>query len=134
MCKSHNALRKNKLTLKSYYNFYLSSNNFVSHQKNDRRKTSNNCCRITTATAKNINTFQFFKLNVEDVIIVITSLFTKLLWPGNSKRTLITIHASSCHLPTCVTHTVEASRCSFFTGKRQAVKLWILLFIVFGLT
>ena len=49
-------------------------------------------------------------------------LFTKLPWPGDSKETFL-VFQSSCHLPTCLPHTVEASQCPFncWMSSRKAV-------------
>ena len=35
---------------------------------------------------------------------------------------------SSCHLPTCQPHSVQASHCSFSIAERQAGKLWLASF------
>ena len=41
------------------------------------------------------------------------TLFTDLPWPEDSEGTFM-VFESSCHLPTCLPHTVEASHCPFY--------------------
>ena len=48
-------------------------------------------------------------------------LLTKLPWFRKERRVL-PVFESSCHLPTCLPHTVEAAHC-FFIADRQAGKL-----------
>ena len=59
-------------------------------------------------------------------------LFTKLPWPGDSKGTF----RSSSQAATCppVYHTRRRLHTVPFNAERQAGKLWIPIFIVFGLT
>ena len=66
------------------------------------------------------------------IVIVITFYFTKLPWPGNSERTF----RSSSQAATCppVYHTRRRLHTVPLIAERQAGKLWIPIFIVFGLT
>ena len=45
----------------------------------------------------------------------------------------LSIFESSCHLPSCLSQTVEASHCPF-NAERQAGKMGMPIFIVLGLT
>ena len=56
-------------------------------------------------------------------------LFNKLPWPEESDG----IFRSSSQAATCLPHTVEASHCPLIV-EYQARKLWIPIFIIFGLT
>ena len=49
-------------------------------------------------------------------------LFTKLPLPGDSKR-YFSVFESSCHLPSCLPHTVETSHCPFncWTSSREGL-------------
>ena len=67
--------------------------------------------------------------------MVITSFFTKLPKSGGSEKTFA-VFESSCHLSTGQA-LVKQSRWRLslsLNAKRQAGKLWILVFITFGLT
>ena len=57
-------------------------------------------------------------------------VFTKL--PGDIKYRTFSAFESSCHLPTCLPHTVKACYCPF-NPERQAGILQIVIFMVCGL-
>ena len=65
-------------------------------------------------------------------VTAISFLFTKLLWAGGSKMTFRSSSQAATYSAVYYTrwrlHTVP------FIAKRQARKLWIQIFIVFGLT
>ena len=73
-------------------------------------------------------TLQFFSSNCDCDYI----LFTKLPWPGDSEGTF----RSSSQAPTCppVYHKRRRLYTVPFNAERQAGKLWIPIFIVFGMT
>ena len=60
-------------------------------------------------------------------------LFIKLTWQGD-REGIFSVFKSSCHLPTSLSHTVEASSCPFLIADRQARKLRIPILKIFGLT
>ena len=63
------------------------------------------------------------------LIHVFFCLFTKLLWPGNSKG----IFCSSSQIATCLSHG-KGIPLSFFVAERRAGKLRIPVFMSFDLT
>ena len=58
--------------------------------------------------------------------------FTKLPWPGDSKRTFRCLSQAASSPP--VYHTRRRLHTVPLIAERQAEKLWIPIFIVFGLT
>ena len=64
-------------------------------------------------------------------LIVITFYLSLALLSRQLSELLV--FESSCHLSTCLPHTVETSNC-FFIAERQASKLQKPIFIVFGLS
>ena len=76
-----------------------------------------------------INMFHYFIISI---VICNYILFTKLPWPGDSEGNF----RSSSQAATCppVYHTRRRLHTVPFNAERQAGKLWIPIFIVFGLT
>ena len=60
-------------------------------------------------------------------------IFIHQLAFARRQRRDFSVFESSCRLPTCLPHTVEAPHCFFIAGS-QAGKLWMPIFFVFGLS
>ena len=61
------------------------------------------------------------------IVIIFTSLFTKLPWPGDNE-VIFRCFESIWHLPTCLPQTVEASHCPLYYWK-SSKKLEIPIFL-----
>ena len=78
---------------------------------------------IIDSSFRNFSSKQFWVVNY---------MFIHQVALAKSQRRDLSIFESSCHLPTCLPHTVEASHCPFARPKAGA--LWVPIFIAFGKT